>query len=305
MKWQLGIATLLQAAVATPAFAAPCKLPSGWSTLHADKARFIVFGEMHGTRESGETVESVACALARSGKRILIAVELSATSNDALQKAFEGPAANFAARLLATMPGWRGRNDGVASRAMLAMLDRLHQLKTEGYPIHVVAFNAVRDERQAARFRHLPSQAPHEAAQAENIRLAANARRYHQILVLVGNFHARKTKVDLDGVTFEPMAMRLASAREVLSLDMLAGPGSYWNCIVKPGFTLTPQTRVSSDAIDCGAHVSRLEGARKGPMRVGLRRTGDTDIDPDYDGFYWLPNVTASPPALPGAADGK
>lgn len=257
----------------------------------------MVFGEIHGSAESPAFVGTVACALAARGERLLIAVEHGSTDNAAFQAAWRLPQEQFAAAL--QKAGWAGRKDGVASQAMLALLVRLHALKEQGSAIGIVAFNSARDDAQRERFRALPGQGPHEAAQAENIRDAANAQRYDRILVLVGNLHARKRLVDRGNVTFSPMVMQLAPPDAVVSLNMRIAGGTLWNCLLKQDVALEAGKPIPGDAIDCGKHPGRdLTDLHKAPF-VSLHAFPHEKPDTDYDGFFWLGKVTASPPAVP------
>jgi len=255
-----------------------------------------VFGEVHGTRESPAFVGRLACSLAARGERILIGVELQATDNPALQRAWRLRDSQFAPTLRRI--GWKGRTDGVGSEAMFHLLQRLHGLQSSGRNIDVVAFNGFADEAQSDRLRHLPGQGPHEAAQAENIRNAAGAGRYDHVLVLVGNLHARKTPVEDRGTVFEPMAMHLGSAAEVTTLNMRLSQGSMWNCLVKPNAKLERGKPIPPGAIDCGNHQTHDAAIDIGPKPLmSLRHFPGEPRDPNYDGFYWLGRVSGSPPA--------
>jgi hypothetical protein len=294
------IATVVCMSIPTPATAnGSCRLPDGWSAVVKPEARFIIFGELHGTEQSPEMVGDVVCALSRAGKHVLLGVELQATSNPGLQKAWASAEADFASTLIASMPDWSKRNDGVASRAMLAMLTRLHSLKTAGRHIDVVAFNGMRDDAQTERFRHLAAQRPHEAAQAENIRLA-DAGHYDRVIVLAGSLHARKNAVqsrNIAGEWFKPMAMHLAPPDKVISLRMAHEKGVSWDCesISLPGQEAGP--------IDCGPHETRDFAALAGPPRI----VSSTDLPASvsdvgsYDGYFFVGQVTASPPVMGNA----
>ena len=98
------------------------RAPGGWSDVTELEPRFVVFGELHGTRQGPEFIGNLACALASRGERILLAVEHSSTNDAALQAAWSLPADRFGQALVET--GWAGRQDGVASQAMFAMLVR-------------------------------------------------------------------------------------------------------------------------------------------------------------------------------------
>lgn len=281
-------------AFATPAVAEPCKGPDGLAAIVASKARFVIFGELHGTEQSPAFVGDVACALTTENRHILVAVELSSPDNAALQAAWAGAQQPFADTLVRTMPDWTARNDGVTSRAMLAMLVRLHDLKAQGRAIDVVAFNGPRDDAQHDKFKDLPGAGGHEAAQAENIRIAADAGRYDRVLVLVGEAHAQKVPIERHGPVYEPMAMRLAPAAQVLTFDIAYPPGSAWTCDVKSDYKGGP---ISSDAVDCSAHP--LSGTSVGgEVRILLNKDfpSSAPVDPAYDGVFVVGPVTASPP---------
>jgi hypothetical protein len=283
-----------------PVAKAACAVPSGWAAVKARKTRFILFGEVHGSREAPAFFGSTACGLAAQGKRILVAVEHHTTDDAALQAAWALPHRQFAAALRSR--GWAGREDGIASEAMFQMLVRLHGLKSKDRRIDVVAFNGTRDAAQRARFKDLPGQGPHEAAQAENIRLAADAKRYDYVLVLVGNVHARKLPIERRGAAFEPMAMRLAPAAEVTSLNMAHAAGTMWNCQLRPGTVMESGKPPPPGSIECASRPVRSAlDLRRAPF-VGLGTTpGVTAEAGAYDGFFWLGEVSGSPPAVPAA----
>jgi hypothetical protein len=283
-----------------PLAAKPCALPHGWSAVAERKTRYIVFGEVHGTREAPAFVGATACALAVKGKRLLVAVELSATDDPSLQAAWALPHVQFPAAL--RQRGWAGRQDGVASEAMFGLLVQLHQLKSRGRRIDVVAFNGARDEAQRARFSALPGQGPHEAAQAENIRRAAEAKRLDHVLVLVGNLHARKQPVEGRGAVFEPMAMRLAPAAAVTSLNMAHAGGSMWNCLLRPGTVIEPGKPPPPGSIECASHPARSPGDLRRAPFIGLGAPPYGDAKDAYDGYFWLGKVSGSPPAVPAPA---
>lgn len=286
----IGVALALVATGARPG----CSLPPGWSAVAASRPRFIVFGEEHGSREPPELVGSIACALAAKGERILVAVELPSSTDPQLQRLWQSPAGEFADRIIADLPGFALRKDGVGSDAMLEMLDRLHALSKFGKSIDVVAFDRARDAAQAQRWHGLPGQASREAEQAENIATAAAAKAYDKVLVLTGNGHARKLLEDRADVPYEPMAMRLARSGPLLSLRQTFGTGTEWNCVRKPAPDASKlQTQPQ---LDCGAHGQiRVIPAR--PTQVGLWSATDAEADAAYDGYFWFPVVHASRPA--------
>lgn len=274
-------------ALALAASTADCAAPAGWNEIAATAPRYVLLGEMHGSEQSPAMLADLVCTEAQRGKPILVALELGSDGDPLLQRAWTQPHAAFAKTLLETNGEWTARTDGATSQAMLAMLVRLHALKSGGIPIDVVAFNGARDDAQRERWMSLPGQGPHEAAQAENIRRAANARDYGRVFVLVGGLHARKRPVTLD-VAFEPMAMRLAPASDILSLKMTYSAGTSWSCRLKPG--LTPDGPVDASMIACKSYA--VPGTASGDD-PGIKLGG---AEPDYDGSYFVGAIVASPP---------
>lgn len=297
-KYRLALVWLAPWLLAAAPAPAACHAPPGLSDIiDAAKRKFIVFGELHGTAQSPEMFRAAACYLAGKGERLLIAVELSSAADDRLQAVWSGPHTGFAERLITAMPEWKIRQDGVTSSAMLAMLQSLHRLKTDGAKIDVVAFNGARDAAQEKRWEALKAQGPHEAAQAENIRTAADARAYDHVLVLVGGFHARKAVARMGADEFEPMAMRLAPEAEVLALNMAYGAGTSWNCQVRG----KPGKPVTSADIECAAHATRGNAEIAGSPRFGLGAPPGQEARGEwagYDGHFWTGAVSASPPVV-------
>jgi hypothetical protein len=267
----------------------------GWSQVEKLDPTYVIFGEIHGTKESAEFFSDVASMLAGRGKRVLVAVELSASGDAYLQQVWNGPKTGFAARL--TKGEWAIRKDGVASEAMLAMLTRLHTLKADGAKLSVVAFNGFRDDTQRLRLDTFLSQSGHEAAQAENIIAAAQQKRFDYVLVLVGGFHSIRKEVELEGKNIKPMAMHLAASGTLVSLKMAYSGGTGWHCILKSDVQPSPGQQITTEMLDCGIHPMRAEGdsaiasTLKDTKHIGLHSSGD------HDGYYWLGQVSGSPPA--------
>ena len=101
---------------------ARCSMPPGWDEVDRLHPRYVVFGELHGTREAPAFVTQVVCALAARGKRVLFAIEHPATEDEALRDAWNLPERRFADALFRT--AWTLSNDGRDSRAMFDMIVR-------------------------------------------------------------------------------------------------------------------------------------------------------------------------------------
>lgn len=274
-----------------------CTAPEGWDDVVARDPDFVVFGELHGTREAPALISRIVCAEAMLGRSVLLAVEHSSWQNAAWQEAWALPHAAFREALPGL--GWREREDGVASEAMLALVTGAHDLKDKGAAIDIVAFNGARDDAQRERFAHLPAQGPHEAAQAENIAAAAARKNYDRVIVLVGNLHAEIASVNIGGADFDPMAVRLRGYGTVLSLGMRHAGGQSWSCQLRPSTKLAPGQEVTNDMITCAASRAGAEGRSEQPPHIQVGRFADPQFRRRFDGTFWLGPITASPPAFP------
>jgi hypothetical protein len=272
-----------------------CSLPAGWDKVEALKPRFVVFGEMHGTQQAPAFVGALACALASQGERVLVAVEHSSSEDQAFQQAWQLPHPKFAPAL--KQAGWKNRQDGVGSEAMFDLIVRLHRLASEGRSIKIVAFNGAKDEEQSKRFSQLTGQGPHEAAQAENIRIAAK-QDYDHVLVLVGNIHAQKRIVERPDFTFEPMVMHLGDPKTIVTLNMATAGGTAWNCQTRPGL-LPKNIKPIASLIVCGSYPLRSDADLNHTPFIALPALPGTGADPAYDGVFWLGPVNASAPVVP------
>lgn len=295
----LALPTALAAQAPAPEAAAACSAPEGWSDVLARDPDFVVLGEIHGTAEAPAQIAQLVCAEAMRGQRILLAVEHSSWQNPAWQDAWALPHDDFRAALPDL--GWRRRQDGVASEAMLALVLGAHGLKEGGAAIDIVAFNGARDDAQKARFADLPSQGPHEAAQAENIADAATRKEYDRVIVLVGNLHAEimPLMVGNSACAFAPMAMRLAGYGSVISLDMQHAGGTSWSCRTRPDVTLIPGEPVTDEMIRCAAYSHKPDAAHNHPPFIDVSQAAAEARGERYHGVLWVGAITASPPAFP------
>ena len=272
-----------------------CSLPDGWAQIERRQARFIVFGELHGTSEAPQLVGSIVCAIASRNQRVLLAIEHDATDNVALQEAWNAPLSDFRGKLQDA--GWEGRSDGVASEAMALMLSELHPLRENRRGIGVVAFNGFVDPAQKARFAHLPGQGAAEAAEAENIISAANAGDFDVVIVLVGTLHARRDTVEIGGARIAALAGQLSQAGATLGLEMRYAAGTSWNCTLRDDFDPAAGKPVTSGDVDCDNHPTTGNAQYGRSPFVHLYEAGQ---DPQrmhrFDGFFWVGPVTGSSP---------
>jgi hypothetical protein len=178
------------------------------------EVRFVLVGEMHGTNETPAIFGDLICS-ARATKRTII-VGLEIEDQQAIARFLDSENNNDETRVreLLSTAEWKGA-DGRTSRAMLALLGRLHSLKTEGILSRVIAFSAPRE-----------SAAQHEEAMALLLKKSA-ATPNALVIALTGNVHAAKHVLAEVG-SYRPMGSFLPPAQTV-SLVVIDRGGEAWN----------------------------------------------------------------------------
>ena len=172
--------------------------------------------------------------------------------------------------LLADEYWQREIQDGRQSRGMLDLLRRLGEVAAMGGEVEVRGFDDVvmvfQDEPVPEHTR--------DELMARNVLRYPGETAYDFVLVLVGNFHARRSSSP------EPSMATLLPERETLTVDVQFLRGDAWNCIGRK----------------CGTHaLPGREGT--GPL---LRLNGISSGP--YDAMIVLPKATSSPPAVGGGA---
>lgn len=247
-----------------------CAPPPGFEALLDMPQRFIVVGESHGTTEAPAAFAEMVCAVSASGP-VTVALELPSGMQPQLDSFLTAPDEASALAALEGTPFLDPRmNDGRTSRAMLEMLLAVRQLRTQGRDLVLHAF-----QPSSPRPREL-NQAWYELDMAHALAMAAYTRPQSKVLVLVGNLHARKARLERFPDVGVPAAGHLPAA-EVLTLNVAQQGGEEWNC--QP---------------ECGVHPSH------GVYDLGARGVIlSPSEDGAYDGVLALGPSTASPPIRP------
>jgi hypothetical protein len=217
----IAAALLLALSHATGPGCAP--IPGAAPLVAMTERRAFIFGELHGTNEIPALFGDLVCEAAAQGP-VIVGVEMQESSQAALDSwlASDGGAAALSALL--RDGHWRF-TDGRASRAMLALLERLRALRAAGRRIAMLAFVPATGPA--------PTQTPYEQAMAANWRRALAGAPGARLFVLVGNIHSRTAPYR----DFEPAAMHLPRPA-TLTFSPLPVGGSANNC----------------QAEDCGIH---------------------------------------------------
>lgn len=238
----------------------------------------IVLGEMHGTNQSPEAVQQIACAALARGEPVRIGLEAvsyqGASLDAALDQPFDEEATFQAAPLM-----WTSL-DGRGTAAVLNLLKQVGQWRADGHEVSVFAFDAM--------VKGPFSPAARDTAMAENVDQALSG--FDGVAVLfTGSFHAQKQPFEYAGETFTPMASMIR-VRPVLALEMLHGGGEAW---VNASIEQEDGTLVDS--------IGPLKMGPNGPTDSAARTITLTSRTPEsYDGAFFTGPITASPPAFPG-----
>lgn len=200
----------------------PRKPIPGWKKVVSDKKiRWIVLGEMHGTNEMPEIFADAVCLTAEASPTV-VALELPAIDQPRIDAYLESDGGPKAKQAFFEAYIWKSRvKDGRSSEAIFRLFEQLHGLHKAGKVRTVIAF-------QPVRFKEPPTSAEYNRAMADLIE--KNTPKGFRALVLVGNVHAMRTKVDFGPEPYLPMAGHLPR-RNTLSLDISSnGVSSAWAC---------------------------------------------------------------------------
>ena len=257
-----------------------CAAPQGSEAL-LDQAsgKVLVIGELHGTHEAPQFVDALACLALQRDDAVVLGVEMSADNQDRLDAFLDSPGGREARSALLASPFWAGR-DGRASEAVLDVLDRARMRRAEGEPVDVVALDFGEDDLDLL-----------EAHGRNGVRDRAMARRAlqashaaDQVIVLVGNIHARRTPYRFADRVVETIGS-VTHGDDFVFVETLYGAGEAWNCIMVDG------------QLECGTHSTSAD-LRPGPPRLlSEAEAAGLASRQAYDAFVYLGPASAARPA--------
>lgn len=226
----------------------------------------LMLGDLHGTREIPAFVGRLLATASARGP-VVLALEAPQDEGPAIQAFLASDGGPAARQKLVAGPWWQAPyQDGRRSVALAELLEEIRTLRAAGRPIEVVAVDVMS-----------PTAEEREEAMARNVIAARRAHPDAALIVYAGNLHTSKREV-----SFKPgfawMAMRVAAAGiPLISLNARYADGTAWICR-------------GAQVESCG--VGYLAG--RGP-ELGIR------LEPapggQYDGWFGVGPVTASPPA--------
>ncbi|MEC7289312.1 MAG: DUF6624 domain-containing protein [Pseudomonadota bacterium] len=244
----------------------------------------IVLGEMHGTNESVDAFEHLICVMLDRGMPVRVGLEATWSQGASLDSQLRLPLDMDAVREAA--PDMWSTHDGRSTEAILELLNKIAAWKSNGHAVLVFAFDAETRDWVTAENRSVARDAAMAIQVDKNLADFDGA-----VVLLTGDFHARKHAFDQFGQHFVPMASKIKE-RPVFSLRMRYGPGEAW-------------VNVSVEHED--GTVEESIGPFQMSGNVGDNSASRvfeiTETEHDYfDGYYFTGPITASAPAFSDSA---
>ena len=225
----------------------------------------LMLGEIHGTREIPAFVGRLMATAAAQGP-VVLALEIPDDHTAAISAYLASDGSPAMRQKLVAGPWWHNAyQDGRRTVAMADLIETARALRAAGRSIDVVAM----DQSGQGSER--------EEVMAQNVIAARRAHPDAALLVLAGNLHTSKRERPFRP-GFAWMAMRVAAAGiPLISLNSRYADGTAWTC--RDNF-----------AEHCGVSFAAGRGPELG-IRLEPTQNGQ------FDGWYGVGTVTASPPA--------
>ena len=185
----------------------------------------VLFGELHGNRESPEVFLAAICQyLLSEDRKVRVALEFPTEMQQSLEIFMESDGDRDAVLQFLSQPFWQeNRGDGRSSVAMLTLVDQLRQLRTLNQ--RLVSVTAVDGWWMNRPIQY--SGIDRDSVMGANIASLAQEFDDDVVFVLVGNIHARRTPPA--GMNFLSPAGSLVEG-ELLNVLILPESGESWNC---------------------------------------------------------------------------
>ena len=244
-----------------------CPPVAGSEVLWKPATRWVVVGELHGTREIPEVFAHLVCGAGGTGRPVVVGLERNEVEQPMLDSYLASQGSETDRAALLNFDAWQTGKDGRSSEGMLDLIEKLRRLKQSGRIAGVVAFQPNMRGSQAER----------EVAMAQRL-MRASPSEATLVVALVGNVHAMKTKQTFGSNSFVPAAAHLPRG-STLTVDVRGNGGSAWNC-----------------SPECRAHYtpSRSPSTERSLVAAG-------EADERFDWILYLgAETTASSPAVGG-----
>ena len=235
-----------------------CPRPQG-----LPEGKVLLFGEMHGSLEAPKLISDLACSLSKS-QEVAVGLEIDSHDQPKIDGYLKSRGAAEDVEKLTSSYFWQKGKDGRSSAAMLHLIETIRELRIEGHPISVFAF----DDQPGTELER-------------NVAIGNGIRRFYsthpnvRIIALMGNVHAMQTEMTTSDGPLVPSGVLLSDLNPV-SILISYPAGTIWACMPTCGVqSLAPRNPASGPS-----------GFREGAPLGG------------YSHSFLLPSITASPPAM-------
>lgn len=208
----MGVVALLAGA------AMACTSVTGSDRVFAPSTKWVLVGELHGTNEIPDAFANLVCLAGRSGRTVVVALELSADWQPAIDAWIQSDGGPSARAALLALPIWSSP-DGRGSTAFVRLLDTLRRQRQAGVIQRVVAADVG---------RATPDDITRDAAMAAAWTAAAIAPDM-LVVALVGGIHAMRRPYAIGDRTIVTAGSLMPSAKTV-TLNVVGSGGTAWNC---------------------------------------------------------------------------
>lgn len=206
---------------AAPTAEAGCRpLPGVEAVVARADLDYVILGEAHGTRELPEVFGDLVCALVADGRPVTVGLEFLPGEQAALDAYLDSSGDEAAVARLLASDGWAD-DQGRASAAILALVERLRTLKAGGADLAVAAFDHPSETPGTSAAR--------EAGMARHLRQARAARPEAVVVALTGIGHAGRSAWTSFDPPFASMTQKLPEAR-TLTIAFVRSGGEAWGC---------------------------------------------------------------------------
>lgn len=220
MRIFMALIAALAADVASARAAIDCTPLAGAETiLDRPGAHFVIFGEAHGTSQLPATFGELVCTAAKSGP-VTVGLEFLPAEQARLDAYLASRGDGAARSDLLAGEGWSDQH-GRASRAILALVEHLRVLKSQGADLAVTAFDHPSEQPGTSAAREL--------GMAQNLLRAKAARPGAKVVALTGAGHAGKSAWTSFDPPFPAMSQHLPDAATIAVTFERPG-GEVWAC---------------------------------------------------------------------------
>ncbi|EIL88112.1 hypothetical protein UU9_13388 [Rhodanobacter fulvus Jip2] len=241
-----------------------CSEPDG-----LPRGKLLLFGEMHGSKETPALIAQLACFLSKH-QEVAIGLEIPSRDQPLIDAYLASRGTNASREKLMSSVFWKTDRDGRSSAAMFELIDAIRDLKEHGRAIDLFAFD---DQPGTTLERNV--------AIANGIRRFVKEHREAKVVALMGNIHAMQDPMNIGKEKLVPSGYLLKDLTPI-SILVTYPKGTIWACMP-----------------DCRKHDLSPRTPVAGP--AGFKNGATLD---GYSRMFLLNSITASPPAIMNGSKG-